>query len=499
MQALSALAIAAVGCLLLPASDAFRGAVAPLGLHHASPPLRAALAIPVAARRTERAARWRVPAGTRQLRASASGGGEGELIFSATSTLNGEVQVYELPQGAEDGVVVRALWFSASPAVWQSAVQMRRVGDDVEPDWSVLPFSSSRAHAFASALVEQPPEGQDDTAGAFAKSVMVLGLGGGTLAGWLLALPGLSALTCSELDPHVREAASTYFGLKDDPRLTLQLGDGLEHAAQAKEEGKMFDLVAVDIGSSQSGDAKQMLAPPPSVRTKEALQTLCDVVAPGGVLSMTIVGGSDEEMLALLQNLEDALGESGGGSVRYFENRAAEKWLQSNSASIPARMAFALKSTAPPLLSSESAGPVRGSRDFMRARAQSFDSLYPPSPSAASVGGLGGMGPMVQRVQVELNDISGLSTRIKQQSVFNAMKPSAATLQKPASGGGGGGGGGLNPAAPDESDRAGSKAGAGARAGKAQAGWDKERERAAQTRNDAAYQAQACCSIVKEC
>jgi hypothetical protein len=81
MQELSALAIAAVGCLLLPASDAFRGAVAPLGLHHASPPLRAALAIPVAARtarRTERAARWRVPAGTRQLRASASGGGEGE-------------------------------------------------------------------------------------------------------------------------------------------------------------------------------------------------------------------------------------------------------------------------------------------------------------------------------------------------------------------------------------------------------------------------------------
>ena len=105
--------------------------------------------------------------------------------------------------------------------------------------------------------------------------------------------------------------------------------------------------------------------------------------------------------------------------------------------------------------------------------------------------------PMVQRVQVELNDISSLSTRIRQQSVFNAMKPSATPpQQKPA--GGGGEGSGLDPAAPDKSDRAGALAGEGAREGKAQAGWDKERERAAQTRNDAAYQAQACNNLVRE-
>jgi len=46
-----------------------------------------------------------------------------------------------------------------------------------------------------------------------------------------------------------------------------------------------------------------MLAPPPALRSKEALQLLTDIVAPGGVLSMTIVGGSDDEMLALLQDL----------------------------------------------------------------------------------------------------------------------------------------------------------------------------------------------------
>ena len=473
----------AVGALcLVPASRAFQGAAVARGLAPARtaasdqrPSLRTGAARDLGRAHTPRR---RVPL----LRASASGGGEGQLIFSATSVLNGEVHVYELPQGGADpDAVVRSLWFSASPGVWQSAVQMRRVGDEVQPDWSVLPFPSSRAHAFASALVEQSTAGQEDADGSFAKSAMVLGLGGGTLAGWLLALPGLSTLTCSELDPHVQEAAASYFGLKDDdPRLTLQLGDGLEHAAQAKGEGKVFDLVAVDIGSSQSGDLTQMIAPPPSVRTKEALRTLCDVVAPGGVLSMTIVGGTDGAMLTLLQDLETALSESGGGSIFFFENRAAEKWLQSSSASIPARMAFALKSA-----SSDSSDVSRGKREFMRARAMAFDNLFPPSPSTANVGGLGGMGPLAQRVRVELNDLSGLETRVKQQSIFDAMKPATSTPPPQASDKPGDAA-----AAPTGAAGLAGPSGSGQDEGR-QAGWEKEKERAAQTKkNDAAYQAQ---------
>ena len=46
-----------------------------------------------------------------------------------------------------------------------------------------------------------------------------------------------------------------------------------------------------------------MLAPPPGLRSYESLQLLCDLVSPGGVLSMTVVGGCDEEMLTLLQDL----------------------------------------------------------------------------------------------------------------------------------------------------------------------------------------------------
>ena len=165
--------------------------------------------------------------------ASAAGNGDGDLLFATTSAhSNGEIQVREMVQGGTDdtAALVRALWFSTSPGAWQSAVMMRRVGDGVVPDWSVLPFPSSRAHAFASALVQK----------GFAQTAMMMGLGAGTLAGWLLhALPSCVNLSCSELDPQVREIATSYFGLNaQDPRLTLQVGDALQHAAEAKAQGR---------------------------------------------------------------------------------------------------------------------------------------------------------------------------------------------------------------------------------------------------------------------
>jgi spermidine synthase len=37
----------------------------------------------------------------------------------------------------------------------------------------------------------------------------------------------------------VREIATSYFGLNaQDPRLTLQVGDALQHAAEAKAQGR---------------------------------------------------------------------------------------------------------------------------------------------------------------------------------------------------------------------------------------------------------------------
>ncbi len=377
---------------------------------------------------------------------AASGGGDGELLFAATSAHgNGDIQVREMVQGgADDGALVRALWFSASPGVWQSAVAMRRDGDGAAvPDWSAsLPFPSSRAHAFAAALVEQP---------GYAQTAMVMGLGAGTLAGWLLqTLPSLAELSCSELDPQVRDIATSYFGLDDqDPRLTLQVGDALEHAAAAQAAGKTFDLVVVDVGGAQDVKSKEMIAPPVAFQTREALGLAAGLVAPGGVLSMTVVGGGDQELLQLLEHLERALEETGGGHVCYLESRAAEKWLRSSSASVPSRIIYALRHAAA-APNGERYAPPRG---FLRARASVFDAeLGAVSGAAATAAGFGSMSSMQQRVQVELNDVQGLRRRIQQTAVFASLSPSLASPSVPP------------PAAPTP--------------GSAGTGWYKEKQRA---------------------
>eukprot|EP00802_Teleaulax_amphioxeia_P005946 Tamp_05950.p1 GENE.Tamp_05950~~Tamp_05950.p1 ORF type:complete len:796 (+),score=175.80 Tamp_05950:290-2389(+) len=282
---------------------------------------------------------------------------------------------------------------------------------------------------------------------------MVMGLGAGTLAGWLLqTLPSLTELSCSELDPQVRDIATSYFGLDDqDPRLTLQVGDALEHAAAAQAAGKTFDLVVVDVGGAQDVESPAMMAPPVAFQTREALRLAADLVAPGGVLSMTVVGGGDQELLQLLEHLEHALEETSGpgGHVCYLESRAAERWLRSSSASVPSRIIYALKHVAP------SANGVRDAppRGFLRARASVFDAeLGAVSGPAAAAAGFGIMSSMLQRVQVELNDVQGLRRRIQQTAVFASLSPSLASPSAPP------------PAAPTP--------------GSAGTGWYKEKQRA---------------------
>jgi hypothetical protein len=155
----------------------------------------------------------------------------------------------------------------------------------------------------------------------------------------------------------------------------------------------------------------------------------------------------------------------GGGEVVFLENRASEKWLRSSSASVPTRMIFALRSSS----SSSSSSRPRGTRAWIRARAQAFDGLFPSVPEAAALEGFGAMGKMVQRLQVELYDVQGMATRIRQQSVFRAVNNPKDT------------------AAPPTSE---STASAGLAPGQAASGWERERARAAGRKSDDAFKTQ---------
>lgn len=159
---------------------------------------------------------------------------EGEVIFSKISTVNpGKVEVREFA-GEAEGSAMRTLWFENSPRVWQSAVRF----DNAQPDFSDLPFQSSRALAFATSL----------SANAKGGSAMLIGLGGGSLVSFLLEHTGIPSLSVVEIDPVVLEAAS-FFGLPTThPRLTLTEGCGLA-AAIAAPPGSI-DAIMLDAGSA---------------------------------------------------------------------------------------------------------------------------------------------------------------------------------------------------------------------------------------------------------
>jgi len=79
---------------------------------------------------------------------------------------------------------------------------------------------------------------------AWPKSVLLIGLGAGSLVKFLYRHRPHAALTVVELSPQVVAAATQYFKLPDDPaRLVVEVGDGAAYVASAT---RRFDLILLD-------------------------------------------------------------------------------------------------------------------------------------------------------------------------------------------------------------------------------------------------------------
>ena len=79
------------------------------------------------------------------------------------------------------------------------------------------------------------------------RRVLLIGLGGGSLAKFVLHhFPGCH-LDVVEFRPHVHSVARQWFALPDDPRMTLHFGDGGEFMHEAdREHYDDYDLILVD-------------------------------------------------------------------------------------------------------------------------------------------------------------------------------------------------------------------------------------------------------------
>ena len=135
-----------------------------------------------------------------------------------------------------------------------------------------------------------------------ARKVLMLGGGGYSVPKWLLSgKSGLDAarlrLTVVELDPAMTASSRRWFGLRDDPRLTVRHEDA---RAFLNRQNERYDLVFVDVFNSHYSVPFQM-------GTVEAARALRRAVAPGGALLMNVISAVEGPDGRLFRGLCHAL------------------------------------------------------------------------------------------------------------------------------------------------------------------------------------------------
>jgi spermidine synthase len=103
------------------------------------------------------------------------------------------------------------------------------------------------------------------------RKVLMIGLGGGSISGYLGRFMPDTAIDTIEIDPGVIKAAKTYFGMKETARVRYLEGDGRVFLNRHKET---YDLILVD--AFQGGYV------PFHLLTKEFYLLLKQRLAPGG-------------------------------------------------------------------------------------------------------------------------------------------------------------------------------------------------------------------------
>jgi spermidine synthase len=132
--------------------------------------------------------------------------------------------------------------------------------------------------------------------------VLIVGGGDGGSAEEILKHPSIQAVTVAEIDLAVVDVARKYLGSVhrgafDDPRLTLQIGDGFEHV---RETTAQYDLIVLDLTDAGG--------PSLALYTPEFYRACAARLAPMGALTLHIASpvAHPERIRATLAHLRGA-------------------------------------------------------------------------------------------------------------------------------------------------------------------------------------------------
>ncbi|MGH8143573.1 MAG: spermidine synthase [Steroidobacteraceae bacterium] len=188
---------------------------------------------------------------------SAADSGSLRLIHSERS-LYRQVLVY---QDAED----RCLCFTRECAIGrQSCMDLRR------PDRLVFEYTHMMLGALY--LLPQP------------RSILIIGLGGGTLPSTLERLLPQAAIDVVEIDPAVVRVAQQYFGFHADAHVHVIVEDGRVYVRSALRGTKRYQLIMLDAYDSQYI--------PEHMLTREFLEEVRALLTPGGIVAANTFSSS---------------------------------------------------------------------------------------------------------------------------------------------------------------------------------------------------------------
>ena len=105
------------------------------------------------------------------------------------------------------------------------------------------------------------------------RRILVVGLGGGTLPGFLRRHYPEATIDVAEIDADVVAVAKTYFGFGENERMRVHVGDGRAFIESIREPA--YDMIFLDAFGSHSV--------PPHLTTQEFLEAVRRALVPGGV------------------------------------------------------------------------------------------------------------------------------------------------------------------------------------------------------------------------
>ena len=116
------------------------------------------------------------------------------------------------------------------------------------------------------------------------KSVLIIGLGGGTVANLIQDIWPTISITGIEIDAEMVRLGKKYLGLKETKRLNVIIGDALQVVPQLKKE---FDLILVDVYIGGKIPAR--------VQGNQFTNSVLKLLSPGGTVIFNRLFHNDQE------------------------------------------------------------------------------------------------------------------------------------------------------------------------------------------------------------